>query len=1494
MDNYELIRMLIEGDTLTFRDKLQSFIEQLPDNKRSVNKEGFFPLFVLGGFLALPDTELGESLGVKQVFFRVEKYKKNNKSYVNGVKFAILTKEQNKKDKLLFIVVYEKNSIVFTPDEIGYIKSKLSSYDTEEASHSIQIKHEDKGIVVHDKCNDDLFPKLQQSTPKKGELFVLKERTEKKNLEELISKCFLLDVDKVSSGIKEVFDYFDSLVQDYIIKKNGNFDRESDYHGLLSGFFVMLFKYRYNLKLYPELSLGEGYSDIVVLVRSQERLNNVIPIIVELKAGKGLAIQGDPFEQAKKYAEAFKYGPRRMITNNNNVIYAVLNFDLSHDRIEIDTTARDSQHLSPFLQLLLESDDKGIIYEQLKYLYYTIPNLSDNYYMYTSKILLGELMPAKAEKGIWNKYIFQHDKGVSNDITSFGFLNSGKDQLVLLNVIRGDSRNKKINIDGIIEKDEEANIKLNMDESIQNSRNLKIKEVNLLLKTKKANIGEFENWCRKVQVNSYRNLDDYNEKKTQSFDEKCVKLDVDVNKLNGLLNKVVNKKVDGAQSDAEHRIGLFKEVSQVLLPFKELIDSEVDFQAMLHGLLMYYQESTSSKKLVGVISEVQTGGGKRIDIGVVGGEIFTGIELKFDKTGGIVPEGEELTTKAKEAESQLERYKKQPNNIKSLIDSEEARLFWAVFHKGANEPKLLIETRSEFYAFQLDHSSMCLLSSSLSRRKLATQEEDYFSLIMEGCLYNIELLLSKGNNTEVKDNHGCTPLHYAAKCSKLDIVNLLYTKGANIKAKNKNGKMPLDFINLFLKGSGKDIKNSDKDWPKSWKPLHYAAYNGNVGIVQEMFELLLKESNNDINVRDGKYEYAPLHVAVYYNRTEIVEFLLNKDANIEAKDVYGKTPLHEAAKGKLDMVKLLCKKGANIEAKDHDDWTPLHYAVKYGNLDEVKFLCEKGANIRAKSKKGGIPLCIADQFGKVDIIDFLLSKGATIEASDFNDNTALNLAHCIKGVMEKTNNNVPPDFEKLKNKLPKSVKNVVFALKVCITNVNFNEYLYAGSDSASLSYSNQRRAVYTWVPSKKDNPPGSCGNDKQGMWKIQLHGDYVCITNVNFNEYLYAGSDSASLSYSNQRRAVYTWVPSKKDNPPGSCGNDKQGMWKIQPHGDYVCITNVNFNEYLYAGSDSASLSYSNQRRAVYTWVPSKKDNLPGSCGNDKQGMWKVEDFGSIRKRRDIQELESKMSLNSDLYVDVNITDKNHLSRKLLTEDLGNQPEIAASSGTRPSSWINDLFGWAKSSIGGLLSSKSVGILSTKDSISQVDAQIDVNGTIMLLDVLVRKVTGQKYIFTSDQNVSLLEAQGYALNITEKFEKVVEQAGLKSGVSMHRLNIDFWEIQKEVTGKIMSGKFDEISGILKSYIKKACTGGEAGKLSPKKFDKFMIQFNSRLNVVLNQPIQQMLHNENGTLEVGGAKKQQMSLEPQSYLSNASVHRHSKVSTCLSDVGVTKLGGNLNR
>ncbi|WP_143688901.1 hypothetical protein [Wolbachia endosymbiont of Laodelphax striatellus] len=726
----ELIEMLLSSDTQTFQERLQSFVDQLPDNKRSANKKGFFPLFVLGGFLALPDTKLGRDLGVKQVYYHVEK---NTVGYISGVKFVIPIEKQDNK-KLLFVVVSENPHIQFTPEEISYMRSKLGHdrYDSfSKIGYSIPIEHPSpteyhsnvkigkiKGI------DRQTFTQKRVSIDTGKDFLLLKNRIRKvgEDLENLISECSSSNEEKVQNGIKEVSNYFDSIAQKYIIEKSGNFKRESDYHGLLAGFFVMLFKYRYNLKSYLELSLGEGFSDIVVLVRSPERSDNAIPIIIELKAGKTLTIQGTPFDQAEKYAEAFKYGPQRMITNNDNVIYAVYNPDLPNNRIKIDKAARDKQHPKPFLQSVLESADPAQIREQLKYTYYSIPNLAENYYRYTSEVLLGELIPVRTTREVWNKYIFQHDRGVSNDITSFGFVNSGKNELVLLNIIRVNPRSKKINIDKVIEEDAEVNVKLDMHESIRKSRSLEIREVNLLLETEKARAGKFENWCRKVQVNSYSNLDDYNQRKTQSLNGRCTQLNVDVNSWNRIFGDVI----DNERAGVEHFRRLFTEVSDTLFPVKEMIKNEIDFQAILHGLFMYYSDSQmsgGSKKRIGVIPEVQSGGGKRIDIGVIGGEEFTGIELKFSETQGIA---DGLTTKAKEAESQLDRYKKQPNNVKSLTDSERAKMFWAVFHKGASTPESLIETRDKFDVFQVVHSSMHVIPH-LQPEDILEQSRDIFN-----------------------------------------------------------------------------------------------------------------------------------------------------------------------------------------------------------------------------------------------------------------------------------------------------------------------------------------------------------------------------------------------------------------------------------------------------------------------------------------------------------------------------------------------------------------------------------------------------------------------------------------------------------------------------------------------------------------------------------------------------------------------------------------------
>ncbi|GFR32518.1 uncharacterized protein YlbG [Trichonephila clavata] len=173
-------------------------------------------------------------------------------------------------------------------------------------------------------------------------------------------------------------------------------------------------------------------------------------------------------------------------------------------------------------------------------------------------------------------------------------------------------------------------------------------------------------------------------------------------------------------------------------------------------------------------------------------------------------------------------------------------------------------------------------------------------------------------------------------------------------------------------------------------------------------------------------------------------------------------------------------------------------------------------------------------------------------------------------------------------------------------------------------------------------------------------------------------------------------------------------------------------------------------------------------------------------------------------------------SRSIENDNYVIRNNKATSGASKPSSWINvfanSIVDAVKSIPRFIFSSfkPAVGIEHFQTSKAMTTQGVDVNGTLLLLDVFIRKITGQKYISSSARSIPEQEALGYALNIIEGFKKVVEQARLKSGVSMHRLNIDFVKVQEEVTRKITGDKFSEIAEILNSYVEKACPGREAG------------------------------------------------------------------------------------
>ncbi|KAJ5902932.1 hypothetical protein N7495_003460 [Penicillium taxi] len=210
---------------------------------------------------------------------------------------------------------------------------------------------------------------------------------------------------------------------------------------------------------------------------------------------------------------------------------------------------------------------------------------------------------------------------------------------------------------------------------------------------------------------------------------------------------------------------------------------------------------------------------------------------------------------------------------------------------------------------------------------------------------------------------GVTPLMLAAALGRTDIVRFLLQQKAEV----------LSTTNL------------------KFTAFHCACEENHI----EIAEHLLRVDKSFLEM-EFRHEYTALNRASTVGEQEIVEFLIEKGANIEAADVDGKTPLHNASiSGFQNIVGFLIEKGANIEAIDKNGETPLHKASTLGKQKVVEFLIENGANIEAADVDGKTSLHNASISGFQDIVEFLIENGANIEAADVNGKTPLHKASTL-------------------------------------------------------------------------------------------------------------------------------------------------------------------------------------------------------------------------------------------------------------------------------------------------------------------------------------------------------------------------------------------------------------------------------------------------------------------------------------------------------------------
>ena len=307
----------------------------------------------------------------------------------------------------------------------------------------------------------------------------------------------------------------------------------------------------------------------------------------------------------------------------------------------------------------------------------------------------------------------------------------------------------------------------------------------------------------------------------------------------------------------------------------------------------------------------------------------------------------------------------------------------------------------------------CVLAM-IALAAMAQDPEKFYSAIRDNNLTELKALLDQKAtdqkaSADTPDNHGITPLMYAAEIGSVDAMRLLLDRGADVNAQNAFGSTALMWsvsdpakVRLLL-DRGAQVNTAAKSGRTA---LIIAAFtNPSADVVR-----LLLAKGAQVDVMDRRH-VTPMNGATFGNDTATVRLLLEAGADIDTPDTFiGLTPLMNAAGNRnVQAVKLLLAKGAKVNAVsktqglpkiqtgtvEFGGWTPLLMASAFGPPEAVKLLLDDGARIDAQDYRGFTPLMLAVGTDRYDrrIVNMLLAHGADLRPTNHAGETALDWAN---------------------------------------------------------------------------------------------------------------------------------------------------------------------------------------------------------------------------------------------------------------------------------------------------------------------------------------------------------------------------------------------------------------------------------------------------------------------------------------------------------------------
>lgn len=170
---------------------------------------------------------------------------------------------------------------------------------------------------------------------------------------------------------------------------------------------------------------------------------------------------------------------------------------------------------------------------------------------------------------------------------------------------------------------------------------------------------------------------------------------------------------------------------------------------------------------------------------------------------------------------------------------------------------------------------------------------------------------------------------------------------------------------------------------------------------EEMTRLLL-EAGADPNAR-SKDLNAPIHYAAKNGSVGILDVLLQHNADIESRDAFGATPLMIAAESSSSAgMEFLLARQADPDTTSLNGSNIIHYAVMSGQIANVQLglkhksedgqISSDGFKVwtpRRANRQGWSPAAIALQQGHWGIVEMFLRSGVSSKPLNINDDIAL-------------------------------------------------------------------------------------------------------------------------------------------------------------------------------------------------------------------------------------------------------------------------------------------------------------------------------------------------------------------------------------------------------------------------------------------------------------------------------------------------------------------------